>query len=480
MGKITIFDGAEEIGGTKILLEIADKKVFVDFGLNYKRHSEFFEFYLNPRISNGIGDIYFLGLVPQFRGLYRDDLLEMLNKEGNFDLGTPDEEPSIDAVFISHAHFDHSAYTSFIRGDIPIYFSDVTLTILKAMEKSGNSSFETAIFDYIRRGRAEKERGTHLVYSLTSKEIIGDLAVYSYPVDHSVKGARGFVFSSPEGALVYSGDLRLHGKRKNETLHFAEEASRFKPEYLIIEGTNVSENESSAEFWTEQRVFDEADRIFKHSEHLVIVDFSIRDIDRFMTFFALAQKYKRKFVITLRDAYLLNAMKSFDDELPSINHPDLCIYLEKRVSGTYSDSDYNSKWMKELLSSCPNLNIVKASDIRNNDKDFVLILRFYDLQELIDLRPSYGSVYIHSTSEAHSEEQEFDQQRLDNWLRQFNLYPKVHIHASGHAKEEDIFKIVDIINPKKIIPVHTEGSERFFSHFGNRVKIFKNRESIDF
>jgi len=199
-----------------------------------------------------------------------------------------------------------------------------------------------------------------------------------------------------------------------------------------------------------------------------------------MTFFALAQKYKRKFVITLRDAYLLDAMKSFDDELPSINHPNLCIYLEKRVSGTYSDSDYNAKWMKGLLSNCPNLNIVKASDIRNNDKDFVLILRFYDLQELIDLRPLYGSVYIHSTSEAHSEEQEFDQKRLDNWLRQFNLYPKVHIHASGHAKEEDIFKIVDIISPKRIIPVHTEGSERFLNHFGNRVKIFKNRESIDF
>jgi len=110
----------------------------------------------------------------------------------------------------------------------------------------------------------------------------------------------------------------------------------------------------------------------------------------------------------------------------------------------------------------------------------MLILRYFNFQQFIDIRPTNGSVYIHSSSEAHSEEQKFDDQRMDNWLKYFNLYPRIHIHASGHAKQDDLFNIVSEINPKMIIPVHTEHAEKYVRQFGSKVKTVKNGDTIKF
>ncbi len=483
MGRIIFFDGAQAIGGTKIFLETSYKKFFFDFGLNYKQRGMYYEEFLNPRVANGIGDLYSLGLVPLIKGLYRKDLVEMLNKNGSADLGDGSEELSVDAVFLSHAHFDHSAYISFLREELPIYTSSTTIAILKAMEESGNPTFENKMFEFKRRGvpsSKNEEKGTHIFNAIENTEVIGNTYVLGFPVDHSVRGALGFVVESSEGSVVYTGDLRLHGKRSEETINFVEEARKRKPDVLVIEGTNLRQDSEVKEFWTEQQVFDEAYKIFKKTQKLIITDFSIRDTDRLLTFLALSKVTGRKFVISLKDAYLLDKMKESVMDTPGLDDPNIFFYLEKHESGTYDEADYKRKWMKELLARIPKNKLLKAEDIRANEGEFAITLRFFDLQELIDLRPSKGSSYIHSSSEAHSEEQKIDERRMDNWLQKFNLYPRFHVHASGHAKKEDLFKIVDEINPKVIVPVHTEHPEIYLEQFGKRVKIVKNLDKIEF
>ena len=42
-----------------------------------------------------------------------------------------DEENEIDAVILSHAHVDHSAYIHYVRPDIPIYCSEGTKLIMQ-------------------------------------------------------------------------------------------------------------------------------------------------------------------------------------------------------------------------------------------------------------------------------------------------------------------------------------------------------------
>ncbi|MEM5847071.1 MAG: MBL fold metallo-hydrolase RNA specificity domain-containing protein, partial [Candidatus Aenigmatarchaeota archaeon] len=115
-------------------------------------------------------------------------------------------------------------------------------------------------------------------------------------------------------------------------------------------------------------------------------------------------------------------------------------------------------------------------DVREREEKIVLFLDYFDLKELIDLKPNLGSTYIYSTSEPHDEEQEIDFERMLNWVRHFKLDFK-QAHASGHASREEIVKIARNINAKKIIPVHTKNPKKFKKLFKN-VLIVKKGEEI--
>ena len=87
---------------------------------------------------------------------------------------------------------------------------------------------------------------------------------------------------------------------------------------------------------------------------------------------------------------------------------------------------------------------------------------YYDITELIDLKPKEGSIYIKSASEVINEEQEFDMKRLMAWLDHFGMAYH-HFHASGHAPQADLVKIMRESNSRKIIPIHTEHADMFSS-----------------
>jgi len=101
-------------------------------------------------------------------------------------------------------------------------------------------------------------------------------------------------------------------------------------------------------------------------------------------------------------------------------------------------------------------------------------LTFFDMNELIDIGPSYGSIYIHSTSEPHNEEQIIDEKRLNHWIDFFGL-PKHHFHCSGHASGKEIHKIIQTINPEELMPIHTEQPE-LFQKMHDNVKMPKLEE----
>jgi ribonuclease J len=127
------------------------------------------------------------------------------------------------------------------------------------------------------------------------------------------------------------------------------------------------------------------------------------------------------------------------------------IYVDKKETGLYRPGDYQ-KWEQDYL-DLPNA--VKADWIHDHQNEIVACFTFFDMNELIDVEPNPGSVCIHSASEPHNEEQVIDEQRFNCWLDHFGLQ-KHHFHASGHASGTDLKQVIEAINPKKLIPIHTE------------------------
>jgi len=96
------YGGVNEIGGTRILVEDGDTRIFLDFGMSFSKYAQYFEEYLKPRYScTGLKDLLALKLIHYIEGIYRPDLLELIGKP-------PHSEPSITGVLLSHIHQDHA------------------------------------------------------------------------------------------------------------------------------------------------------------------------------------------------------------------------------------------------------------------------------------------------------------------------------------------------------------------------------------
>jgi len=102
-----------------------------------------------------------------------------------------------------------------------------------------------------------------------------------------------------------------------------------------------------------------------------------------------------------------------------------------------------------------------ASNIRENQPECIFRCDFFELKELIDVKPEAGSSYIRSVCEPFDLEMELDLQKVNNWLTHFKLYPYAHVHASGHLCYDEIKAFIETVEPKAVIPVHTQNPEVF-------------------
>jgi ribonuclease J len=444
MTSLTFYGGVNEIGGNKILLEDRDTRVFLDFGKSFGRRARYFEEYINPRTSNGIVDFLTMGLVPDISGIYRDDLMKMA--------GRKPEKPDIDAVILSHAHSDHADYISFLHEDIPIYMGAACHLILKALADRSQRSIEREILDYKPRPYNIKDkpipRKVH-EFRTGDKFKIGSLEVEPIHVDHSVPGAYGFIIWTTEGPIAYTGDIRLHGTHSEMTRDFIDKAKEVKPIALITEGTRIADE---AKEENEERVYKESGKTVSGTDNLVFADFNFKDADRLRTFFKIAKENDRKFVVKINDAYFLKHLSQDRHlDVPNIDDENIIIYLPKRGSGEYRDSDYKGG-DKEFLDLH---NTWTAEQIAARPNKVLCAIGFYSFTALIDMKPKSGALYIHSASEPYNEEQELSQERIDAWIEHFGMN-KFQSHCSGHARGKDLLEAVSEIGAKAIYPIHTE------------------------
>ena len=142
-------------------------------------------------------------------------------------------------------------------------------------------------------------------------------------------GACPWGIETSSGWVIYSGDLRLHGKRGKLTEAFMKEASQLHPRALVLEGTNVNKATNIAE----QEVYENAFKAIDSARGLVIADFPARDVDRLLTFLQIARDTKRKLAILPKDAYLLKTIRLLEPEIPDIAEESaIALYQETTAS----------------------------------------------------------------------------------------------------------------------------------------------------
>ncbi len=515
--KITILNGADEIGGSKILVEHEKTRILVDFGRSFKRTGEFFSEFLKPRKAVALADFFEFGLLPDMQGLYRPDYLEHM--------GRPKDEPRlVDAVLISHAHLDHAEFITFLRADIPIYCSTATKLMLASMAATGSGIFD----DYIElvltyqfrpekkkgknkkaaeepdaetdtdagSGAAGKQKARKLVCMKAGDEnsmvkrdyiavdapantfTIGSLEITAFPVDHSMPGAVGFIIKGGDKVVAYTGDLRFHGSRPALTRDFVTACKAATPDLLLTEGTRVDEGPCDSEAQVEAKI----NTLLKNARGLVCVEYGYKDLDRARSILNAATGNNRRFVINMKMAHLIKTLGA----LSPVSLDEVDILVPKKSWGLIGSTTVEHRLVEQDYDGWERAyaflsNSITASKIAEHPEKYMVSMTMWNVNQLVDIQPN-GGLWIKSSTEPFSDEMELDEDRKKRWLAHFKL-EIASAHASGHVSGPELFDMIKTIGPKLVVPVHTENPRAFDkekSKFGGiPVKLLANGQAFE-
>jgi len=396
LSKITFYGGVDEIGGNKVLVETEDGSILLDFGRRMGYMQEYFSEFLQIRSKNALRDMIRLKILPKVDGIYVPHLVDatVLFEKPEHKKRIPVDQapdywklddvcpcdagsPAVDAVFVSHAHFDHIQDVSFLDPAIPVHCSEATKVLAKAISDVSDSHVDDQYYEigkkmairekpasyktlcpceceYAEVKEAEnpviKDEKTkfsfthectprYRTFQTDPKGKVKGITYKMIPVGHSVPGACSVLLTLPDGKrILYTGDLRFHGADETSIDEYVKEIGG-RIDIMITEGTRID----SSDVLTEENIATKISSDIKKTEGLLLIDFGWKDLTRFKTIYDATKKNKRTLVISPKLAYLLYEMHvNFPDEYSDPKTmPNLKVYLKREGDMLYSKADYD-------------------------------------------------------------------------------------------------------------------------------------------
>jgi len=427
--RIGLFDGVREIGGNKIVIEENGTGILLDFGKKFSVNNVYFNDYLIGRSWKGVNDYVDTEEFPPFKKFYKAIPLAAKNV---LDI-------NIKAVFFSHAHLDHIGLIGFINDSINKYMSSYSKEVL---------------YFFIEKGIIKNISNIKIIDKPVK---VGPFTVHPIPVDHDIPGAMAFQIDTSKGAIFYTGDIYFHGRFSKKSWSFVEQAKNTHPYILITEGTRFGWGFVTS--LTEKQIKKQVIAVLEQCNGILFANPYEPHIDRIQTFFEIATEKKRKFVVTLPYAFILKRYSNIGNEFAKniLYFPNTFVYKPQRKLKNW-ENEFKNKF-------------VDAEYISKNQKNVIMLLDFMSTPELIDIKPEKGALYIHSGGEPLASIDADNTKILLNWLKMFSI-PYFRIHSPGHASQPDLLHMAREINPKILLPIHTQIPERF-EIVSNNVKILE-------
>jgi len=305
-----------------------------------------------------------------------------------------------------------------------------------------------------------RDRFVPLPFSRSSEDctsvLIGDLRVTAYPVDHSAYGAVALLVEHGGIRLLYTGDLRFHGRKPGMRRRLVREL-RGKLDLLVIEGTNFGRETSG--LTTEDAVEEFALKTARNEKSLVMVAFSPQNLDRFVSFFRAAVETGRTFVC---DHYMAAVLYMLN--LASLPKPTatgrLRVYFPRKRARV------------EKYERHSRIGAITLDEICGAPERFMMLVRPGIIGDFNGELPERTQL-LFGMWPGYREKPE--------WEKTKALIAKsngriMDCHASGHASPEGLFDFVQELAPKRIAPVHTLAPQSYASRFP-QIQILRERMS---
>lgn len=419
--KIKFYEGMRTIGGTVIEVIYEDYSIIFDFGAIFDPN-------IDESKLNDLESILDNNLAPRLKGVYDKNIT-------NENIETYKNK----AVFISHIHLDHTKMINYIDESISVYMTNDTKNLLEALNINEDFIYKNKFLS----------NSTRKIIGLDYDEIVevGKIKVQLIRVDHNGYGAVGFIINTPDMKIAYTGDLRLHGFRKEDSLRFAN--LNKSVDLLIMEAVSLSwdegEDDDLGEKINEFEHIQKFDDILKQNPNSnILFNYYDTDIERLMHLYETSKKNNRIFVLSQFNAYVFKKVTNID-----VNY--------------YRNNDYDYDLNKNLE--------IKIDELISNKSKYIWQLK----KENIDLikKIDKDSIYLHMDANPFGE---FDPD-FKPFINEFkqNDIKLILLKVSGHAYPRDLFKIIDTIQPKILVPIHSLRPEMLYNSYGERFLPEKNQ-----
>ena len=326
----------------------------------------------------------------------------------------------VKAIVLTHGHEDHIGALPYVLRNlnVPVYGTKLTLGILEGRLKENNVDSSSLV----------PVKPGDLIH-------IGCFKVGFVNVSHSIADAVALYIKTPLGTIVHTGDFKLDQTPvdgKVTDFHKFAELGDQGVLVMLADSTNAERPGHTLSEKTVGVAFDEAFRNIK--DRIIIATFS-SNVHRIQQVIDTAHKYNRKVAVLGRS--MVN-VSNISAELGYLNIPD----------GVLIDIDE--------INNYPPSNIVIITTGSQGEPMSELTRMSTSDHRKVGIVP--GDTVIISATPIPGNEK-LVSRTIDNLLKQGAnvIYEKTSgIHVSGHASQEELKLIHNLVRPKFFIPVHGE------------------------
>ena len=344
-----------------------------------------------------------------------------------------ENQDKLKGIFLTHGHEDHIGALPYVMKqiDCPVYGTALTLGILQGRLKENGVSSENC--RTIKPG---------------DKITAGAFKLDFIRVNHSIPDAVAIAINTPIGTIIHTGDFKIDHTpvdgQVTEFNKFAEYGDRGVLA-LLADSTNAERPGFTPSERMVGKTFDDE---FRYAKNRIIVATFSSNVHRIQQVIDAAMKYDRKVAVIGRS--MVNVV-SIAKELGYLKAPE----------GEIIDIDETSNYTPDKV-------VIITTGSQGEPMSALTRMAMNDHKK-VDIMP--GDTVIISATPIPGNEK-LVSRTIDHLykLGADVIYEKSNgVHVSGHASQEEIKLVHNLVRPKFFIPVHGE-----FRHLIKHANIAKS------